>query len=322
MKNLIFCAFAFKEGFQTSLQTEKQAGHETTQMYLKNIFVALTSAKLYNPNDDVCLVTNCDLPAEWQERFRQESLLVKKVPFETFEIPEKFPWALAFYKLCALNHMVENGDEYEHLLLMDADTYTTHSYEELWMEADYGVLLFPVGHSFNHSDREIIRRDFTRYYPEEAGRCNLVHYGGEFVAGRQENLKKYLGYCQHIYDKLKAADYEMEPHAGDETIWSIAAVLAKQEMPITEAGAYIYRFWTGDFYLTSTVTVSNPVCIWHIPNEKETGFVRLYQYYQKNKEFPKVKKVMDIFGIRKACRPFNLYTLLNKVNGKLKKLKR
>ena len=62
MKNLIFCAFAFKEGFQTSMQTEKEAGSLVTEMYLKNIFVALTSAKLYNPNDDVCLVTNCDLP--------------------------------------------------------------------------------------------------------------------------------------------------------------------------------------------------------------------------------------------------------------------
>lgn len=322
MKNLIFCAFAFKEGFQTSLQTEKQAGNETTQMYLKNIFVALTSAKLYNPNDDVSLVTNCDLPTEWQERFAKERLLVKKIPFETFEIPREFPWALAFYKLCALQAMVEQGKEYEHILLMDADTFTTRSYEELWMEADYGVLLFPVGHSFKHSDREMIRRDFKRYFPEEAEKSNIVHYGGEFVAGRRENLEKFLGYCRQVYDKLKAAGYKMEPHAGDETIWSIAAVLAKKELPITEASAYIYRFWTGAFYLTSTVTVANPVCIWHIPNEKETGFVRIYNYYQKNHVFPKVEKAMDIFGMRKASRPFNCYTLQNKVMGKLKKLRK
>ena len=322
MKNLIMCAFAFKEGFQTSLQTEKQAGEETTQMYLKNLFVALSSAKLYNPMDDVCLVTNCKLPVEWQERFLNQGVLVKEIPFETFVIPPKFPWALAFYKLCALHHMVENGREYEHILMMDADTYTVRSYEELWQEADFGVLLFAVGHSFNHSDREIIRRDFMKYYPAEAAKKNIVHYGGEFVAGKRDKLQKYLECCEEIYEKLKAADFQMEPHAGDETVWSIAAVLAKKEVSVTEAGAYLYRFWTGDFYLVSTVTVSNPVCIWHIPNEKETGFVRLYEYYRKNGAFPEIHTVMKIFGMRKASRPFNFYTLQNKVAGKLKKFRK
>lgn len=321
MKNLIFCAFAFKEGFQTSMQTEKEAGSLVTEMYLKNIFVALTSAKLYNPNDDVCLVTNCDLPDEWQKRMDGQGLMVKKVAFNAFEIPKEFPWALAFYKLCALEAMTEQGAEYDHILIMDADTYTTRSYEELWQEADYGVLLFPVGHCYNHSDREIIRRDFVKYFPEKASSLNIVHYGGEFVAGKVEALKHYLEYCTKIYDRIKAAGYQMEDHAGDETIWSVAAALAKNEgdLTITEAGAYIYRFWTGAFYLTSTVTVSNPVCIWHIPNEKETGFIRLYNYYQKHQAFPKIEKAMAVFGMGRAKRPFNVYTLLNKVNGKIKK---
>lgn len=321
MKNLIFCAFAFKEGFQTSLQTQKKAGSDVTKMYLKNIFVALTSAKMYNPNDDVCLVTNCDLPSEWQARMDAAHLMVKKVPFDTFEIPKEFPWALAFYKLCALKAMTEQGGEYDHILLMDADTYTTRPYDELMKEADYGVMLFPVGHSFNHSDREIIRKDFLKFFPKEASFLNIVHYGGEFVAGNVAALRAYISYCQKVYDKLKDEAYQMEAHAGDETVWSIAAALYKQDSgnAIIEAGAYIYRFWTGSFYLTSTVTVSNPVCIWHIPNEKETGFVRLYNYYLKHQAFPETEKAIAVFGMGKTKRPFNIYTVLNKVNGKIKK---
>lgn len=318
MKNLICCAFAFKEGFQTSMQMIKQAGQDTTGMYLKNIFVALTSAKLHNPSDDVCLVTNCELPEEWVARLAEQHILIKTVPFTAFEVPKSFPWALAFYKLCALQAVVSQGAEYDHILLMDADTYTTRSYQELWEEADYGVLLFPVGHSFHHSDREIIRRDFERYFPEAAKEKNIVHYGGEFVAGTPENLEKYLQFCRLVYDKVKTAGYQMEPHAGDETIWSIAAALAKKELTVTEAGAYIYRFWTGDFYLVSTVTISNPVCIWHIPNEKETGFLRIYQYYQKHRAFPAIQQSMKMFGMRKAKRPFNRYTFRNKMIGKIK----
>lgn len=320
MKNLIFCAFAFKEGFQTSQQTEKTAGSDTTRMYLENIYVALMSAKLYNSNDDVCLVTNCELPKEWQERYEKDGILVKKIPFDTFTIPREFPWALAFYKLCALEAMTMQESPYDHILLLDADTYSTRSYEELWQEADYGVLLFPVGHSFHHRDREIIRRDFVRFFPEEAKTQNLVHYGGEFVAGKPEELKKYLGFCQFVYDKLQAADYRMEEHAGDETVWSIAAVLARRTLSITEAGAYLYRFWTGDFYLTSTVTVSNPVCIWHVPNEKETGFRYLYRYFIKHGKFPKTKRVMAVFGMQPAHRPVNFDTLRNKITAKLRYL--
>lgn len=320
MKNLICCAFAFKEGFATSMQTKAQAGKSATRMYLMNIFVALTSAKMYNPNDDVCLVANCELEAEWEERFAGQSISVVHVPFDSFAVPAKFPWALAFYKLCALKAMVGNGKKYDHILLMDADTYTTRSYEELWQEAEWGVLLYPVNHSFRHPDREVIRRDFERFYPEESKRVNLVHYGGEFVAGTPEALTLYLAYCEKVYERLKEMDYQMQPTAGDETIWSIAAALAEKELPVIPAGAYLYRFWTGGFYLISTVTVSNPVCIWHIPNEKETGFIRLYRYYQKYKKYPDPGKAAAIFGIRKAKRPFNLYTLLNKVSGKRKKL--
>ena len=320
-KNLIFCAFAFKEGWQTSLQTGKAAGHDMTEMYLKNIFVALTSAKLYNSNDDVCLATNYELSPEWKERFAGHSLQIEVVPFDTFEIPRRFPWSLAFYKLCALNAMAKRT-EYEHILLLDADTYTTGPYEELWMEADYGILLYPVNHSFHHSDREIIRKDYLRFYPEEAKVKNVVHYGGEFVAGTPVNLEKYLTYCLEVYGRLKAADYEMQPHAGDETVWSVAAARAGRELEIIGAGPYMYRFWTGDFYLISTVTVSNPVCVWHIPNEKQTGFLRLYKIYRKRGAYPPVSKAAKIFGIRKAKRPANLYTLQNKLGGKVKKLLR
>lgn len=319
VKNLICNAFAFKEGFFSSLQTDRGAGEQTTEMYLKNIYVALTSAKLYNPNDDVMLITNYELTPEWKKRLEAAGILIRQVPFEEFVIPRQFPWALAFYKLCALYTIVRDEPDYGHILLLDADTFTTRSYEELWKEADYGVLLFPVGHSFHHSDREIIRRDFLRLYPEEAPK-NIVHYGGEFAAGCREHLKPYLEKCLEVYERMKALDFQMEEHAGDETVWSAAAALIQDKAPVIGAGAYLFRFWTGAFYLTSTVTVFNPVCIWHIPNEKETGFLRLYAYYQKHGTFPPVEKAAAIFGIRKAKRPLNRYTISNRLFGKLKKL--
>jgi len=91
------------------------------------------------------------------------------------------------------------------------------------------------------------------------------------------------------------------------------------KVDIIAANAYMYRFWTGDFYLVSTRTVSNPVCIWHIPNEKETGFLRMFAYYQKRKAFPSVEKSASMFGIVKAKRPFTWDTFMGRLIRKLRR---
>lgn len=317
MKNLITCAFAFREGYQTSKQISKTAGAETTDMYLKNILVSLYSAKKSNPDDDVLLCTNCDIPDKWKRIFESKNIPVRKIEFDSFVIPQKFPWALAFFKMCVLNTLVNEG-AYERFLLLDADTYTVLPYEDLWKESDTGVLLYPLGHSFFHHDRQIIKNDFYSLYPDLQD-VPVVHYGGEFVAGNIKHLKPYMDVCREIFDKLSEKGFSMEERIGDEDIWSAAATLSFGKIRIVTATPYVFRFWTEDFYLISTVTVSNPVCIWHLPAEKETGIIRLYNYVMKNDCFPSVNKASKYLGITKAQRPFNIYTFANKFNRKIKK---
>jgi len=320
MKNLICAAFSFKEGFSTSTQTGKTAGQETTITYLKNIFVTLTSAKLNNPDDDVILFSNVELPVEWSKKLAASGVETKICPFDRFVVSKEFMWALAYYKLCVLSHIVKDNEEkkeYDHILLMDTDTYSTKSYSELWKEADFGVLMYQVGHSFEHSDRDVIREDFVKFYPEEADSKAIIHFGGEFIAGKQVFLFQFVNTCHDVFEKVTndSEGRKMNQRAGDETIWSISAALTN--VPVIHAGAYIFRFWTGDFYLISTVTESNPVCIWHIPNEKEAGFIRLHDYYEKNGCFPTVWAVEKIMGISKPKRPFSISDILFRVKRKV-----
>lgn len=318
MKNLITCAFAFKEGFQTSRQISKLAGNETTEMYLKNLYVALSSAKEKNPGDDVVLSVNIDLDCNWITRFEQAGVTVRKMDFNTFVVPKEFLWSLAFFKMCVLYTWVKEGN-YDRYLILDADTYTTHSYDDMWMEADLGMLLYPLGHTFSHSDRAVIRRDFERICPEESSKLPITHYGGEYVCGNKEMLSQYMDCCLELFDKIAAQGFKVEDKIGDESLWSIAATLLYSKMPFIASTPYIFRFWTEEFYLVSTQTVSNPVSIWHLPQEKETGFIRLYNYRLKKGSYPSIEKSAKIFGIVKAKRPFNRFTLGNKINGKLRK---
>lgn len=319
--NLITCAFAFKEGFGTSLQLNQAANKETTEMYLKNLLVALASAKLHNPADDVFLSVNVDIGEDWIKRFEASNIQVRKMDFDSFVVPKEFPWSLAFFKMCILNTWIREG-KYENYLLLDADTFTARSYEDLWKEAAFGMVLFPLGHSFSHRDRDVIRRDFEKLYPEAAKNLPITHYGGEFVCGNREMITVFMDKCLEIFDRIAANGFSVEEKIGDEDLWSIAATLLYRDMPIIAADPYVFRFWTTDvFYLVSTCTVSNPVAIWHLPQEKQTGLTRLYNYYMKNKAFPSVETAAKMLGIVKAKRPFNRYTFANKVNGKLRKWK-
>lgn len=314
MKNLIINAFAFKEDYQTSLQIGGKADNTLINLYMKNIFVSLKSAKLKNPQDEVMLLTNRPVPGEFAALFDENDIRVQVIAFDDFLLPARFVWSLAFFKLCALSYAVRCLD-YERVLLLDADTVTVHSYEELWREADYGVMLFPVGHSFCHRDREIIRKDFQGLYPEKD--LNIVHYGGEFVCGRREHLRKFVKECENVYNTLKEQGFSVAGNAGDETVLSIAAAFMGG---VTDAQAYIYRYWTNEFYLVSTNTVNNPVAVWHVPDEKKQGFLYLYEFYRKKGVFPDAKRLAEIFGIVKARRPFNYFTLRRKVLGKCGKV--
>lgn len=62
------------------------------------------------------------------------------------------------------------------------------------------------------------------------------------------------------------------------------------ESEVIAATPYLYRYWTNDFYLISTNVIYNPVCIWHLPDEKEHAMEYFYHYYRRKKRFPEVKK--------------------------------
>lgn len=321
MANLIINAFAFKENFKTSMQLQGKMDEKKLALYMENIFVSLKSAALKNPQDDVMLVVNAKVPEQYRTLFEKENIKIKEIPFDRFVMPDNFVWALAFFKLCALSYVVEEED-YDNYLLVDTDTITRESYSEMWEESKAGVMLYPLGHSYHHHDRERIYSDYRKLYEEE---LNLVHYGGEYVCGNRQALRFFLEECQEVYHQMEEKQFAVDDHTGDETILSIAAarMQAMPETPeIIAAVPYIYRYWTNEFYLVSTNTVYNPVCIWHLPDEKEHAMRYFYRFYRKNNCFPEKKKCLKIAGLRVLKRPMNRYTLQYKIEGKLRKWSR
>ena len=79
---------------------------------------------------------------------------------------------------------------------------------------------------------------------------------------------------------------------GDEFILSIAAY--KMKNIVKNAGAYIYRFWTGDFYLVSTCFKYNEIANLHLPYENDKGILKLFDIFIKKQSFAEKSKVHKI----------------------------
>ncbi len=301
--NLIFCAYTHAPKVVGSHQLTGMGDDAKKRIYEKNICVALVSAKQCNPADEVALITT-DAPGEpLAGELERAGVRVITVPFDTYRMPERFRWQLAFYKLCALEYAA-GRPEYEHILLLDTDTFTVGDYGDLWEEADHGILLYPLGHTFSHFDRKPIRETARVLEGKDTA---PVQYGGEFVAGNRKDLQTFMATCRKIYEEITAAGEAIPAEIGDEAVLSVAAERCRGLL--RDACPYIYRYWTRDFYLVSTNAYSNPVSIWHLPAEKDLGMLYLYEYYRRKAALPAKDRAAKILGFPKAKRLLSLTDL-------------
>lgn len=300
MKNLFFVPFAFTSDKITGVNVRKDA----LNVYLKNLCVSLISAKKATPNIDVALVSNINIPTEQEKLLLENDVLIFIEPFDSFVFDGKYLWGLAFYKLCALEKMVAKYD-YDNYIYTDADVFVQKSLDKVFWELKDNILLYDINHGLFVHDYEIIIDEFKRF----GINSYITHYGGEFFGASRENAMMFVHQCKLVFDEMLKKDFSTTK--GDEFITSIAA--SKMKNTIKNAGAYIYRFWTGSFYLVSTCFKCNEIAILHLPSEKENGMLKLYDYFIKNHEFPSKEKV------HKICH-LNHQPIKIKIKSKIKKL--
>lgn len=282
MKNLIFVPFAFDEN-KSSGANVKQS--EAMNIYLKSLCVSLLSAKKTNTDADVALVCNLPLPAQYETLLTENGVKIFIEPFDSFLFDDQYKWCLAFYKLCALEKMVNHYD-YDNYLYTDADVYFQNSVEHCFAEAKDNILMYDINHGLNVPNYATTLDQFHAFgvdgYPTQ--------YGGEFFCASRENARLFVERCKEIHDKMIRTNFQT--NKGDEFISSIAAHTLREK--VKNAGAYIFRFWTGGFYLVSTCYQYNEISILHLPAEKQLGIAKLFTYFCKHHTFPTKSKVHSV----------------------------
>ncbi len=286
--NIICIPFAFKKDACTGVNVFGDA----YSTYLKNACVALCSAKFYNPKAEVCLATNLNqhtLPKEYTELLFNAGITIIYIPFDSFVFPDDYTWSLAFYKLCVLKHLTLKG--YKNICYMDTDVYVQGEFDNIWKECEQNILLYDINHGLGVNDYKIICDEFESFLGDQR---LITHYGGEFFAASSDNAEIFCKHAEYIYNRM--IENSFQTTKGDEFILSLAA--DKMRSKIKNAGAYIFRFWTGTFRLVSTCYEYNRITILHMPSEKEYGNIKLYDKYIKRGRIPSDNQVWKTCRLR------------------------
>lgn len=250
------------------------------------------SAKYYNPDCDVALVTNNPLPVSYAVLFADHGIKVMEAAFDNYHVPDGFMWEYAFYKLKALEYIVNNTD-YDCVLGLDSDTYISGSLDELWVECEWGMpLLMPTWASTSVPTRAHIIEDYKNNWGVN---MPIVHYGGEFVAGKRSALCALSKRIDEVYKRIRDQGFLVTDTIGDEFLLSMAA----NDYEVLSAHPFVRRYWTRCVcYGVDTWWTEVPV--WHLPAEKNYGLIKIFAMLTKRKKFPSNEKAAAIFNLPKG----------------------
>lgn len=277
---IIAFPFAFQANMNSGVNIRKEKALET---YLKNICVAAISAKHYNPDCFVAFVTSLDskdIPDFTTQLLQGHGVEIIHIPFDRFCFEPDYPWSLAFYKLCALSHLIEKG--FDSICYLDADVFIQGSFDPIWKECRQNLLLYDINHGLQTENYRQICSEFAAFSGWKEPEY-ITHYGGEFFCADLPRAREFHAIAEKIYKEMLSQHFRTTK--GDEFIVSLSANAMKGS--VKNAGAYIFRFWSGvRFHLVSTCYLYNAVTVLHLPAEKERGMTRLYNRFISKGRFP------------------------------------
>lgn len=282
------------------------------EIYIQNSIVCLSSVITRNSQIKAVLCTDFDLPEPYGGICAELGIEIQHVEFK-LEVASRSDWSIVNYRYCVMEHLCRTLCDEDVVMMLDTDIICVDSLGDMLDDLHGDIMLYDVCHSRGNRDRENILLNYRQMYGRD---CNLIHYGGEFILTRVENLKKLHRSCLDVI--AVSNDHTDLRNFNDEHITSMAVY--RDLRPLAHhAGAYLSRYWTGRFYLAATNWKNNPVPLWHLPVEKQTGICRVYRYFRKHHQFPEKEKMARLFGLPRPHRPDRIRYLLGKVFRKLKK---
>lgn len=288
---LIMVPYAHISTMETGLNVSARNRSKQMEMYLKNCCVALVSAKVHNPEADVALVTNIEVPQPYTAILKNAGVATIRVPFDRFNFGDNYTWGLAFYKLCA-QYYISHHTDYDAVACLDSDIYVQASFAPVWERLGDTVMLYRLGTGTAETKT-------TKIYAEAAQFKGIneafTHYGGEFSVASSADMRSMTEKEEAVFKQMQERQFRVA--TGDEFISSLIA--NEMQERITPANDFVFRFWTGTYRSISENYKTTLVCL-HVPAEKGTGMISLFDRYICKGRIPPREKVWKMLHI--SCR--------------------
>ncbi|MDR3647103.1 MAG: hypothetical protein P4L22_06190 [Candidatus Babeliales bacterium] len=284
----------------------KSSSDEFQKIYWQCACVMFASSKKFNPNAKHILFTNKDtIPLQFDLLLKAIGVEIINIPM-TYQTPKDFyaHFRNSFYMLDVINYLSLNCNQNDKIIILDSDCIWTKSANLILKDIEkYKLLNYDLGYSPHYSIGTLTRIDYQTIYQDILNQkidTFPKHFGAEIIACDYETLNNISREINPVWKnmlyrfKTNKKKFVTEEHV-------LSFIYFKLNLTQGYAKKYIKRIWTSHLFNNVSGNEAN-FTIWHLPTEKNTGFVNLFNsLINPASEFMKLKTKEFAQFCAKSC---------------------
>jgi hypothetical protein len=248
--------------YETSLRYNTGAKHilftNTKDLPIINGFDIAQFLK-ENAIDLVCLENKYPLPTDYFDRFRNQ-----------------------FFEFSIIKYMSTITKDEDGFLLLDSDCIFSKSAAPLFtlLEKEESAITYVVDlerdyqvHGVTGNDMKAICNAWGLQLKE-----NPYYCGGEVLLARGTFLKNVAAHFPKLFRDMLERSKKGLPKFNEEA-HTLTYYYYKHKANMNGLKPFVQRLWTNRNYFRNVEENSKNLIIWHLPNEKNTGFARLFEQH-------------------------------------------
>lgn len=208
----------------------------------------------------VCLENKYPLPTDYFDRFRNQ-----------------------FFEFSIIEYMANAMQAEDGLLLLDSDCVFSRPAAPLFslLQKEESAITYVVDiereyqvHGVTGDDMKAICGDWGLDLKE-----NPYYCGGEVLLANGSFLKKVADHFPALFGDMLERNKKGMPKFNEEA-HTLTYYYYKHKANMNGLKPFVQRLWTNRNYFRNVDGNSKDLMIWHLPNEKTTGFARLFEHHR------------------------------------------
>lgn len=248
--------------YETSIRYNKDAKHilftNTKELPTIDGF-KVADFLVENAIELVCLENKYPLPTDYFDRFRNQ-----------------------FFEFSIIDYMAATLHDDDGFLLLDSDCIFSKPAAPLFsmLQKEESAITYVVDvereyqvHGVTGDDMKSICADWGLELTE-----NPYYCGGEVLLANGSFLKKVAAHFPKLFQDMLDRSKKGLPKFNEEA-HTLTYYYYKHKANMNGLKPFVQRLWTNRNYFRNVDEQSKNLMIWHLPNEKNTGFARLFEQH-------------------------------------------